>query len=585
MGSLERIGHGRDLLDPNFDRRPAISVGALTMSVAIRQIDPGTGSFRAALPWVGMCLCLAASLGYIAYDRLLASPPTAGSKASLPPPQQDGAAKPAQHPPGKLTTVTLDETKYAVAKIKLDPVRVDRIATGVSVVGQFQANSDKQVAVRPWATGIIREVRARLGQKVNRGDPLVILDSPEIGTARLNLRSKQRELSTARFEGRWKSEIAANVALLIPELRKGISERRSAVSDDDEHVETPPRHLAKPAPAIFSYSTDARLIEKQFAGKHLGTYRATLLQAYAEFDIATHEEQKQAYLRSKDIVGEHPALVARHTREKIQAQLEAAIEQVQFDSAQEERLAVQGVRLAEAAVIDAGQRLRILGVAEDIQKLLDQADLANTIARDEDVTFYRIAAPFDGTIIKKDAAFSQKADLNDVLFVVADLRSVWVTANVTESDVEKLPKLKDGSFRMSATAYPGREFSARLLSVGATVDPQTRTLPVLAQADNAEDLFKLGMFVRIHLDSSAVESVLTVPAAAAVEIDGQSVVFVPVKNSPENRSFSPRPVELGPQTGDRLVVKAGLNDGDQVVSSGGFMLKFELVLQNQADEE
>lgn len=556
------------------------------MSVAIRQLHSGRGSIWAALPWVGMGLCVAGLLGYLAYDRLLGKPPSAGSEGSLAaPPARGDDGKPAQPPAGKLAIVTLDETKYAVAKIKLDEARVDRIATGVSVVGQIQANSDKQVAVRPWATGIIREVHARLGQKVKRGDPLVVLDSPEIGTARLNLRSKQRELSTARFEARWKSDIAANVALLIPELKKGISERRSAVSDDDEHMDTPPRHPAKPAPAIFSYSTDARLIEKQFAGKHLGTYRATLLQAYAEFDIASHEEQKQAYLRSKDIVGEHPALVARHTREGIQAKLEAAIEQVQFDAAQEERLAVQGVRLAEAAVIDAGQRLRILGVAENIQNLLDQADLANKIARDEDVTFYRIAAPFDGTIIKRDASFSQKADLNDVLFVVADLRSVWVTANVTESDVDKLPRIKDGSFRMSATAYPGREFSARLLSVGATVDPQTRTLPVLAQAENAEDLFKLGMFVRIHLDSSAIESVLTVPAAAAVEIEGQNFVFVPAKQSPGHRSFALRPVELGPQTGDRLVVKAGLTQGEQIVSAGSFMLKSELILQTEADEE
>ena len=165
-------------------------------------------------------------------------------------------------------------------------------------------------------------------------------------------------------------------------------------------------------------------------------------------------------------MGEHPALVARHTREGIQAKLEAAIEQVQFDAAQEKRLADQGVRQAEAAVVDAAQRLRILGVSEDIQDLLDHADQANTIARDEDVTFYRIVAPFDGTIIKKNAVPSQRADLNDVLFVLADLRSVWVTANVSESDVAKLPKIKDGTFRMSATAYPNREFSARLLSVG-----------------------------------------------------------------------------------------------------------------------
>jgi len=553
------------------------------MSVALDHRQTGPRTIKAALPWVGMALCLAAFLGYLAYDRLLGKPAGSGSSASLSPsPAKEHAGESGQKRPGKLNTVTLDDAKFALAKIKLEEVRVETIATGVSVVGQIQADSDHQVEIRPRASGIIREVKVRQGQKVKRGDPLVILDSSDIGTARLNLRSKQRELSTTRFDAKWKSEIAANVALLIPELKQGINERRSAASDD-EHVDQPPRQ--RPKTPVASSSTDARVIEKKFAGKQLGAYRGTLLQSYADFDIASHEEQKQAYLLSKDIVGEHPALVARHTREGIQAKLEASIEQVQFDAAQEQRLALQAVRFAEAAVIDAGQRLRILGVAEDIQSLLDQADIANTIARDEDVTFYRITAPFDGTIVKKSVVFSQKADLNDVLFVLADLRSVWVTANVIDSDVDKLRAIKDGSFRMSATAYPGREFRARLLSVGAIVDPQTRTLPVLAQAENPDDLFKLGMFVRIHLDSSSSELVLTMPAGAAVEIDGQNVVFVPEKNTSDNRTFSVRPAELGPQTGDRVVVKAGLNKGETVVSAGSFMLKSELILQNQADEE
>ena len=189
-------------------------------------------------------------------------------------------------------------------------------------------------------------------------------------------------------------------------------------------------------------------------------------------------------------------------------------------------------------MVDAAQRLRILGVSEDIQDLLDHADQANAIARDEDVTFYRIVAPFDGTIIKKNAVPSQKADLNDVLFVLADLRSVWVTANVPESDVAKLPKIKDGTFRLSATAYPGREFAARLLSVGAVVDPQTRTVPVLAQTENPDDLLKLGMFVRIMLDSSASETVLTVPAARGRrDRRPRNIVFVPAGKKQHRESF------------------------------------------------
>ena len=59
-------------------------------------------------------------------------------------------------------------------------------------------------------------------------------------------------------------------------------------------------------------------------------------------------------------------------------------------------MAVQALRQAEAAVVDAAQRLRILGVAEDIPHLLEHPEEGNTLAVTEDVTCYEIVAPFDG---------------------------------------------------------------------------------------------------------------------------------------------------------------------------------------------
>jgi RND family efflux transporter MFP subunit len=219
--------------------------------------------------------------------------------------------------------------------------------------------------------------------------------------------------------------------------------------------------------------------------------------------------------------------------------------------------------------------------------LLDHADQAATLARDEDVTFYRIVAPFDGTIIQKTnyAVPSQRADTTDVFFVVADLRSVWVKANVSESDVDKIPQVKGGTIRFSATAYPHQDFSAKLLSVGAVVDSQTRKLPILAETENLDDRLKVGMFVRIILDSSASESALTVPTSAVVEIENVRCVFIPAGKSADGGIFSVRPVEAGRQSGDRLVIKAGLKPGDEVVATGAFLLKSELILQNQDDEE
>jgi membrane fusion protein, heavy metal efflux system len=550
------------------------------MSVTLSQNHSSKRTIIGALPWAGMGLCAVVLVAHVAYDVFARAHSLAGGKSGPP-----TDAKADAQPTTSRSTVSLSESKLKEAKIAIEPARIDRIATGVAVVGMIQANSDHQVEVRSRAAGVVREVHVVLEQKVKRGDPLVTLDSPEIGTARLNLRAKQRELSTARFEAAWRSEIAANVALLIPELRKGIEQRRNELADDEEHADTH-AHEPNKLPANASKKTiDARVIEKQFAEKQLGTFRGTLLQAYAEFDIASHEEQKTAHLRMQNIVGEHPALVARHTREGIQAKLEAAIEQVHFDAAQEKRIADQKVGQAEAAVVDAAQRLRILGVSEHIQSLLDHADEANAVSRDEDVTFYRISAPFDGTIIMRSAVPSQRADPTDVLFVLADLRSVWVSAKVSESDVAKLPKLKDGTFRLTAKGYPNREFSAKLLSVGAMVDPQTRTVSVLAQAENPDGLLKLGMFVQITLDSTSSEQLLTVPATAVREIETEKYVFVPAGKHADHEKFTLRPVEVGREFGDRVEIKSGVTAGDQVVTAGAFLLKSELILQNEPKDE
>ena len=86
-----------------------------------------------------------------------------------------------------------------------------------------------------------------------------------------------------------------------------------------------------------------------------------------------HENEKTSGLYRQKIVGEHPAFLAKHTEEAAQAKFEAALEQVRFDANQQKLIADQQVKNAEAAVIDAAQRLRILGVAEDIDDLLAHA--------------------------------------------------------------------------------------------------------------------------------------------------------------------------------------------------------------------
>jgi RND family efflux transporter MFP subunit len=511
------------------------------MAVAIASKSDRRAS-RDIWPWVAFGLC-AAMLGvsFVFHDTLF-------HRASGDP--AEAAAEPAGQPAAAATTVTLPEGKFKVAAIRTEPARVVELPSEVGVPGRIEANPDRRVDIRPRASGVVREAKAALGQKVKAGDVLAVLDSPDVGTARLNLRSRQRELVTARTEAAWKDQVAANVARLIPELRRGVA---------------------------------AAEIEKQYADRPLGSNRALLLQAYAEFEIASHEEEKTGVLHKDKIVGEHPYFLALHTREGARAKFEGALEQVRFDANQEKLVADQQVAAAEAAVIDAAQRLRILGVREDIAGLLAHAADAAKASQDEDVTAYTIAAPFDGTIIKKDAVRSQKAEMNDILFSLADLSDVWVVANVYESDFSALPALQDGTIRLTATAYPGRTFEAKLLSVGSVVDPTTRTVPIVAQTANPDGILKLGMFVRIVLDSNQTKPELTVPSASVVEIEGQKAVFVP--SGKDGRTFALRPVKLGRESGDRQVVASGVEPGQPVVSAGAFYLKSELILQNETEED
>ncbi len=507
------------------------------MAIAFSRMSARGTAIKFALPWLGMGFCLAILAVHLAWDLAGWKTASADSKSSSAATVKDKSS-PAAGAINTATTVVLGTAKLDVAKVTTEHAHYDDLPVELAVPGRIEVNADRQIAIRPRASGVIREVHVQLGKKVKRGDLLATLDSPDVGTGRLNLRARQRELNTARIEADWKSEIAATVALLVPEIRKG---------------------------------TDPAAIEKEFADKPLGMYRGSLLQAYADFDIAAHEEEKTAGLRRQEVIGEHPAVLALHTRQGLQAKLYATIEQAKFDAAQGKRLADQQVRKSESDVIDAAKRLHILGVPEDIREHLDHPERADSLAIQEDVTLYELHAPFDGTIIQKAAVPSQRAELSDVLFTVADLNTLWVTANIPESDVASVPRIKGGKIQLSPTGYGKRLFAARLLSVGALVDPQTRTVPILAETDNKDGLLLPGLFVRILLDSPTTEHALTVPHASVVEIEGKTGVFIPggVESlAPDRHAYTFLPVQTGRDAGDRVVVKSGLKEGDTVVAGG-----------------
>lgn len=490
----------------------------------------------------GLCAGMAVLGGvWLARERIVREPSAIGSPAGSEPAKTAENQEAAPRRPEN--TVVLSEEKIRAIGVRLEKARVERLHADVVVSGMFEYDTNRKVNIQSRVPGIVRTVSVGLGSRVKTGQPLIVLDSPDAGTARLEVQRRLRDLANARFAAEWRSAVAANVGELLKELAKG---------------------------------TSAPKIEQIFAGKDLGSNRSALLSAYADWEIARHEEEVADKLVVAKIYGEHKALYATHTREGLQAKYEGLREQARFDAQQQKLLADQQVKNAEASLLDARQRLRLLGVPGD-PDTIDLEKIGGT-----ELAAYSILAPFDGTIVMRAAVESQRVEPIDALFTLVDLSKIRVVANIPESDIAVLSNLNERSVRVTAKALPDRVFEAKVLDVSKEVDQKTRTVRLLAEIDNREGTLRANMFARVRLEGPKLPASLTVPVSAIVEIDGKTGVFVPGK---EARSFSFHPILVGDEAEGRRIVEGGLRKNAVVVSAGGFMLKSELILQNEPEED
>jgi cobalt-zinc-cadmium efflux system membrane fusion protein len=203
----------------------------------------------------------------------------------------------------------------------------------------------------------------------------------------------------------------------------------------------------------------------------------------------------------------------------------------------------------------AEARLRQIGVEPDTAS--DKVNKSRTVT---------ISAPVSGSVI--DLAVAPGALWNDstaALMTVADLSTIWVTANVPEKDTSLVAKGQ--SVDIIFAAYPGEVFNGQVLFVSNVLDPDTRRTKVRINIDNTAMRFKPGMFANVTF-FAPIQTMPIVPTTALVLKDDANQVFVEVAPW----TFEPVPVEVGFQQGDEAVVQSGLKVGDRVVVKGGVLL-------------
>ena len=216
---------------------------------------------------------------------------------------------------------------------------------------------------------------------------------------------------------------------------------------------------------------------------------------------------------------------------------------------------------AEADRDAAIQQLRSLGVDErtiaDIRENRPVPALGGVIR-----------SPIGGIVVEKLITPGQLLQTATPCFTVADLSTMWVMANVFESDLAAI-HIGDPATVITEgnTALPGR-----VDYIAALVDPNTRAVSVRVEVPNRGGMLKRDMYVDVAIQSQRPATGILIPVSAVLR-DEQNVPFVFVARP--DHTFERRTVQLGARVNDRQEITGGLNVGDALVVSGALFLQSE----------
>src|SRR5580700_5375397 len=183
-----------------------------------------------------------------------------------------------------------------------------------------------------------------------------------------------------------------------------------------------------------------------------------------------------------------------------------------------------------------------------------------------------IDSPVKGVITERNAFATAYVQPGTKLYTIADLSTVWVYAQVFQSDIARI-KVGDPA-TVTTDAWPGRSFPGRVSFIQPQVDEATRTLKVRLEIPNPKNQLSPGLFVNVNLDAPLGRQ-LTIPASGVFQSGTRQVAFVDKGSG----YFEPREVETGDRADDDLVVLKGLKAGERIVTSANFLIDSESQLQ------
>ncbi|HAJ92586.1 MAG TPA: efflux RND transporter periplasmic adaptor subunit [Gammaproteobacteria bacterium] len=227
---------------------------------------------------------------------------------------------------------------------------------------------------------------------------------------------------------------------------------------------------------------------------------------------------------------------------------------------------VQALAAGNKGLIRASRaRLIALGIpANQVKQLEKTRKVKQTIA---------IYSPQDGVVSKLMVRHGMFVTPDKQVMSLADLSSVWLLAEIYEAQADWV---KVGfPAEVSLAFLPGRTWEGQVEYIYPSLDPKTRTLKARLRFDNSDEALKPNMYANVKIYGGPKEEVIVIPVEALIRTGRESRVVIALGAG----KFASRTVTAGIESGDWVEILAGIEPGEEVVTSGQFLLDSEASLK------
>jgi len=212
------------------------------------------------------------------------------------------------------------------------------------------------------------------------------------------------------------------------------------------------------------------------------------------------------------------------------------------------------------------QRLQTLG--------MEATALARLVKSRQVEQMFDVHAPLGGTIIEMDAGEGETVQANTRVVTLGGMNRIPVVVSLFEGQGAWVDRGQRITVRIPT--MPGIEFEGRVDRTDREINFSTRTLPVYVGFSTADPRISYGMLVEVTIHAADRENVLQIPRDALIRTGDGSRVIV----ARGDGRFQPVAVEPGLESGAVVEVISGLEEGQEIVVSGQFLIDSESSLRS-----